>query len=206
MSDKTAAWTEYLTAIHRLDAVRREAAAVAAGEAEAVATARAELPSIQARLTIQAGRLHESALQAGAAPPPLAPSPAEQHAAAQAVGGGPHVVLTAVRQARSEVDVAESALSRLDESGSGQGVRNLLAYGPAAGVAVLIQVVFCLLADPRTRDFYAFACGLTMAALLFGVAWVIVAIAFPRRPKTPQLGALVCFAPVILVAILFVVF
>ncbi|WP_117211347.1 hypothetical protein [Allorhizocola rhizosphaerae] len=206
MSDKTAAWTEYLAAAHRLDSVRREAASAVAAEAEAVGAARSELPTVQARLAIQAGRLLESALQAGVAPPTLVPSPAEQHIAEHAVQGGPHVVLTALRQARSEVDVADAALSRLDEPEPGQIKRNLLVYGPAGAVATLIQVIFALLADPRTREFYAIACGLTMAALLFGVAWLLVSLVFPRRPKTPVIGAIACLAPVVFAAFLFIVF
>ena len=60
--------------------------------------------------------------------------------------------LSALRQARSEVDVADTALSRLDEPEAGQARGNLLVYGPAAMLAVLIQVAFALLADARTRE------------------------------------------------------
>ncbi len=204
MTEKTAAWTEYLTAAHRLDSVRREAASAAAAEAEAISVARSELPTIQARLAIQAGRLLESTLQAGIAPPTLVPTPAEQHLAEHAVRGGPHVVLTALRQARSEVDVGDAALSRLDDPEPGQLRRNLLIYAPAGAVAAIIQTMFAFLADPRTREFYAITCGLTMAALLFGIAWLAVTITHPRRPKTPIIGALATFAPTLLIAFLFV--
>ncbi|HEX6685352.1 MAG TPA: hypothetical protein VF062_21385 [Candidatus Limnocylindrales bacterium] len=205
MSDKTAAWTEYLAAAHRLDTVRREAAQAAAAESEAVATARSELPNVQARLAIQAGRLLESALQASVAPPALVPGPVEQHAAAQAVEGGPHVVLTALRQARSEVDVADSALARLDEPEPGQLKQNLLIYGPAGALAMIVQVVFALLADPRTREFYAFACGLTMAVTLWGMAVAVVSLVHPRKPRTAKTGLLVTLAPALIAAILFLV-
>lgn len=204
MSDKTAAWTEYLAAAHRLDSVRRDAAAAAAAEAEAVAAARSELPTMQARLSIQAGRLLESALTAGVSPPALVPTPAEQEAAEQSVSGGPHVVLTALRQARSEIDVGDAALSRLDDPDPGQAKKNLLIYAPAGAVAMLIQVAFALLSDPRTREFYAIACGLTMAAMLFGAAWLIVGFVHRRRSKTPAIGAIACFAPVIVAALLFI--
>jgi len=203
--DKTAAWTEYLAATHRLDTVRREAAHAAAAEAEAVATARGEIPGVQARLAIQAGRLLESALQAGVAPPALMPGPAERHAAAQTVEGGPQMVLTALRQARSELDVADSALARLGEPDTGQLKQNLLFYGSAGGVAMLLQVMFALLTDPRTREFYAVACGLVMAAMLWAIAAVLISIVSPRRPRTPRLGALVTLAPVALAALLFIV-
>ncbi|HCT76139.1 MAG TPA: hypothetical protein DGT23_05990 [Micromonosporaceae bacterium] len=205
MSDRSSAWTEYLTSAHRLDAVRREAANVAATEAEAVATARAEIPVVQARLGLQAGRLLDAALQAGVTPPAVVPGPAEQHAAENTVAGGPAVVLAAVRQARSTVDVADAALARIDEKESPQVVRNLVAYGPAAGLATLIQLGFTLMVDDRTRTFYAAACGLTMATILFGVAWLLLGAIYPRRPKTPEIGAVVCAAPVVLVAFLFLI-
>jgi hypothetical protein len=204
--DKTAAWTEYLTAAHRLDTVRREAAHAAAAEAEAVATTRSEIPGVQARLAIQAGRLIESALQAGVIPPALAPGPVEQHAAAQAVEGGPHVVLTALRQARSEVDAGDSAQARLDEPDTGQLKQNLLFYGSAGAIAMLIQVAFALLSDPRTREFYAVFCGLVMAGMLWAIAAVLISIIHPRKPSTPRIGALVTLAPVALAALLFFVF
>lgn len=205
MTDKTAApWTDYLAAAHRLDTARREAAQAAAAEAEAVATARGEIPGAQARLSIQAGRLLESALQVGVSPPALVPGPVEQHAAAQAVEGGPHVVLTALRQARSEVDVADSALARLDESEAGALQRNLLYYGGAGVAATLIQVMFALLADPSAREIYAVACGLIMSAMLWAIAAVLISILHPRRSRTARAGAVVTLTPVALAALLFI--
>lgn len=204
MSEKSTAWADYLATAHRLDAVRREAAEAAAAEAEAVAAARGELPGVQARLSIQAGRLLESALQAGAAPPALVPNQVERHTAAKAVEGGPHVVLTALRQARSEVDVADSALTRLDEPDAAQTRRNLLIYASAGAAATVVQIIFALLTDPRTREIFAAACGLVMALLLWAAAWVTVGMLFPRRPRTAQLGLIAVFTPVILVALLFI--
>ncbi|WP_020522978.1 hypothetical protein [Catelliglobosispora koreensis] len=203
--DVSAVWNDYLTSVQRLDSVRREAASAAAAEAEAVASARTELPVVQARIGIQAGRLLEAALQAGTAPPPLVPNTAEQKTAAQTVAGGPAVVLAALRQARSTVDVADAALARLDQAEQPQAVRNLIAYAPAAGLATLIQFGFALLVDDRTRTFYAGICGLIMAAMLFGAAWVALGIVQPRKPKTPEIGALVCFSPVVLVTLLFAI-
>lgn len=201
----TAPWTDYLAAAHRLDTVRREAAQAAAAEAEAVVTARGEIPGMQARLAIQAGRLLDSALQAGVSPPALLPGPVEQHAATQAVEGGPHAVLTALRQARSEVDVADSALARLDEPKAGQLLHNLPYYGGAGLIATLIQVLFALLADPRTREIYAVACGLIMVGMLWAIAAVLISILYPRRSRTARAGALVTAAPVALAAVLFII-
>jgi hypothetical protein len=203
MSERSDAWADYLSSAHRLDAVRREAASAAAAEAEAVAQARAELPTVQARLTIQAGRLLEAALETGTAPPALVPGAVEQHAAENAVAGGPAVVLAALRQARSTVDVADASLARIGEREAPQAIRNLVAYGPAGFVAAVIQLAFTLLVDPRTKVFYAFTCGLTMAAMFWGVAWLLLGVVYPHRPKTPRFGALACALPVSLVFLLF---
>ena len=206
MTDKTAApWTDYLVAAHRLDTVRREAAQATAAEAEAVTTARGEIPEMQARLAIQAGRLLESALQSGVSPPALLPGPVEQRAVAHSVEGGPHVVLTALRQARSEVDVADSTLARLDEPEARAFRRNLLFYGGAGIAATLVQVLFTLLADASSREVYAVACGLIMAAMLWAIAAVLISILYPRRSRTPRAGALVTLAPVALAALLFII-
>lgn len=198
------AWASYLNDAHRLDSVRREAASAAAAEAEAVAQARNELPIVQARLTIQAGRLLEAALETGGTPPALVPGPAEQHAAENAVAGGPTVVLAALRQARSTVDVADAALARLNEPEAPQAIRNLVAYGPAAFVAMVIQVGFTFLVDDRTRILYAFACGAVMVVMFWGAAWLLLGLVYPRRDKTPRFGAAVCALPVALVFLLFV--
>ncbi len=201
--ERASAWSEYLSSAHRLDAVRREAAVAAATEAEAVVTARAELPVVQARLGLQAARMLDAASHAGVQPPVLVPNAAEQHAAEMAVAGGPKVVVAALRQARSTVEVADAALARIDDE-QNPAVQNLVAYGPAAAVATLIQLVFAFMVDDRARVFYAAACGLTLAAMLFGVAWVLLGLVYPGRPKTPEVGALVCAAPVVLTTFLFI--
>ena len=119
------------------------------------------------------------------------------------VSGGPKVVVAALRQARSTVEVADAALAGMGEERS-PVIQNLMVYGPAAGVATLMQLVFAFLVDDRTRVFYAAACGLTLAAMLFGVAWVLLGVIYPGRPKTPEVGALVCGAPVVLTTFLFI--
>lgn len=201
MSERSAAWAEYLAAAQRLDAVRREAADTAAVESAAVVAARDELPTVQARLSMQAARLLDSAARTGSAAPVLQPGPAEQRAAEQAVVGGPAVALAALRQARATVDVADAALARLDDSRSSSQVpRNLLVYGPLALVVLTAQLVFSFLVDQRTRPFYAAGCGLSLALLAFGVGWLLVGLIYPNRPRTPAVGALVCFAPIIFTA------
>jgi hypothetical protein len=193
------AWTEYLDTLHKLDAVRREAAAEAAAEAEAVAQARSELPIVQTRLGIQAGRLLEAALNVGAPPPTLTPGPAEQQTAEQAAAGGPAAILAALGQARSTVDVADAAIVRIGEREAPQAIRNLVAYGPAGFVAMVIQIGFTLLVDPRTKILYAFFCGFTMAAMLWAAAWLLLGMIYPGKDKTARFGAAICALPVALV-------
>jgi hypothetical protein len=203
MSERSAAWTDYLAAAQRLDTVRREAADVAATEAAAVAAARDELPTVQARLGMQAARIVDLAGRAGAAPPALQPGPAEQRAAAQSVAGGPAVALAALRQARATVDVADAALARFDDDrDSSHTWRNLLIYGPLAAAVLAIQLVFSFLVDQRTRPFYAAGCGLTLAALAWAAGWLLVGVIYPRRPRTAIIGALVCFAPILFTTII----
>lgn len=201
MSEKASAWSDYLAAANRLDAIRRDAAEVMAAESASVAAARDELPEVQARLAMQAGRLLETASRVGAPPPMLQPGPAERSAAAQAVAGGPTVALAAIRQARSTIDVADGALARIDGFGAehaGQAQRNLLVYGPLGLAALAIQVVFVLMVDDRTQVLYAAGCGFSFATLAFGVGWLLVSLIFPKRPRTAALGAAVCFGPALL--------
>jgi hypothetical protein len=201
MSEKSSAWSDYLAAAHRLDAVRRDAAEVMAGESAAVAAARDELPEVQARLAMQAGRLLETAARVGAPPPVVQPGPAERSAAAQAVAGSPTVALATIRQARSTIDVADASLAGIDGFGSQnseQAQRNLLVYGPLGLAALAIQILFALLVDDRTRILYAAACGFTFSAAAFVVGWLLVGLIFPKRPKTALLGAVACFAPALL--------
>ncbi len=203
MSERSAAWSEYLAAAQRLDAVRREAADTAAGEASALATARDELPTVRGRLAMQAARLVEAAGRAGTPAPVLQPGPAELHDAAQAVAGGPAVALAALRQAAANVDVADGALARLDDEGAGsQALRNLLVYGPLALVALLVQLAVAGLAEPGAQLFFAALSGLVLAPFAFGAGWLVTGIVYPERPRTPQVGALVCIAPALLVVLL----
>lgn len=203
MSERSAAWSEYLAAAQRLDTVRREAADAAAGEAAALAAARDELPTLQAGLTMQATRLLDTASRTGSPPPVLQPGPAELHDAAQAVAGGPAVALAALRQAGANVDVADGALARLDDEGTGpQALRNLLVYGPLALVALLVQLAVAGLAEPGAQLFFAAVCGLVLAPLAFGAGWLLTGVVHPERPRTPQVGALVCIAPALVAVLL----
>ena len=198
MSERGEAWADYVDAAHRLDAVRREAASEAAAEAEAVAQARTELPTVQSRLGVQANRLLEAALDAGGTPPILVPGPAEQHVAQNAVAGGPAAVLEALQQARSTMDIADGVLTRVEREPP-QAIRNLVAYGPAGFVATVVQIVFTLLVDPRTKILYAFFCGFTMAVMFWAAAWLLLGVIYPRKDKTPRFGLAICALPVALV-------
>jgi hypothetical protein len=204
VSERSAAWSEYLAAAQRLDTVRREAADTAAGEATALAAARDELPTVQAGLTMQAARLLETASRAGSPPPVLQPGPAELHDAAQSVIGGPAVALAALRQAAANVDVADGALARLDDEGAApQALRNLLVYGPLSLLALLVQLAVAGLAEPAAQLFFAAVSGLVLAPLALGAGWLLVGTLYPERPRTPQTGAFVCIAPALVAVLLF---
>ncbi|MFC7243625.1 hypothetical protein ACFQO7_14165 [Catellatospora aurea] len=206
MSERSAAWAEYLGAAQRLDTVRREAADSAAGEASALAAARDELPTVQARLGMQATRLLDTASRAGVPSPVLQPGPAELLAAAEAVGGGPAVALAALRQAGANVEVADGALARLDDGGSGsQTLRNLLVYGPMALLALLVQLAVAGLAGDGAQVFFAAVSGLLLGPLAFGAAWLLVGVVYRDRPRTAAVGAFACIAPVLLAVALLAV-
>ncbi|MEU8081515.1 hypothetical protein AB0B31_39425 [Catellatospora citrea] len=206
MSERGSAWAEYLAAAQRLDTVRREAADSAAGEASALAAARDELPTVQARLGMQATRLLDTASRAGAPPPVLQPGPAELLAAAEAVTGGPAVALAALRQAGANVGVADGALARFDDEGSGsQTLRNLLVYGPLSLAALLVQLAVAGLAGDGAQVFFAAVCGLILAPLAFGGSWLLVGIVYPERPRTAAVGAFACIAPALLAVLLLAV-
>jgi hypothetical protein len=203
MSEADDAWSDYLGSAHRLDVARREAATAVAAEAEAIATARAELPTLQSRLDSHAERLLGTALEKGISPPPLTPGQAEKEAGQNAVAGGPVAVLAALEQAGSTLDAADAILARMNERQAPQAIRNLVAYGPAGFVAMVVQLGFTLLVDERTKVFYAFACGLTMAAMFWGAAWLLLGVIYPRKEKTARFGAFVCAVPVLLVFLLY---
>jgi hypothetical protein len=203
VSERSAAWAEYLAAAQRLDAVRRDAADSAAGEAAALGAARDELPTVQARLRLQAARLLDTASRAGAPPPVLQPGPAELHAAAEAVSGGPTVALAALRQAGANVDVADGALTRLDDDGSNpQTLRNLLVYGPMSLTALLVQLAVAGPAGDGAQVFFAAVCGLILGPLAFGAGWLLVGMVHPDRPRTAAVGAFACLAPALLAVLL----
>lgn len=203
MSERSAAWADYVVAAQRLDTVRREAADSAAGEATALGAARDELPTVQAQLSIQATRLLDAADRAGAPPPVLQPGPAELHAAAQAVSGGPAVALAALRQAGANVSVADGALARLGDEGTGsQSLRNLLVYGPLSLTALLVQLAVAGLAGDGAQVFFAAVCGLVLAPLAFGAGWLLVGMVYPERPRSAAVGAFACIVPALLAVLL----
>jgi hypothetical protein len=189
----TSAWHEYLEAAQRLDTVRRDAASAVAAQQAALRSAREELPAVHARLVVQQRRLGEMATHAGTGPPDLLPGPAEAAAANRAVAGGPLVILAALRQARSNVDLADAALAQMPAAPSAQLVRNLSVYGALAAVALIVQIAFVLLVDARTRPFYAGCTGFLLAALSFGIGWVITGVV--SRSRNTPIGLAVCALP-----------
>ena len=189
--DVTRTWQEYLEAARQLSA---QAAPPGAPDVPG------ELARLQARLTPQQVRLR----RAGASPEQLAPTAAEIAAAAQAMAAGPAAMLTAVRHARSAADFADAILvGSVAPPAPPQPVwrRNLLIYGPFAGVVLLVQVGLALAAGDRL-SVGALLCGLTMPLAAFGLGWLLVGLVF-RPPgggpvdRTPLAGAALCAAPLL---------
>lgn len=192
----TGVWQEYLEAAERLDAVRREAAAGVAAEQSAVRAAREELPPIRARLALQQQRMAEMATVSGRPMPVLVPSPAETASAERAVTGGPAVVLAALRQAMSTVDVADGALAQAPTRPPSATTRNLGVYGGLAAVALLAQIVFVLLVDERTRPLYAGCTGFLLGFGAFGIGWIATGVV--SRTRTAAVGLAVVALPLLL--------
>jgi hypothetical protein len=189
------AWQEYLEAAHRLDSVRRDAAAAAAAEQQALLTVREELPEVRARLTLQQQRLGEIAMRTGA-PLDLGPTTADTQAAERAVTGGPAVVLAALRQARSTVDAADAALARNPATVPFALRRNLTIYGATALAALILHVAFITLIDDRTKPLYAGCTAFILTMVSFGIGWVITGLV--SRTRTAVLGLIVCALPLII--------
>jgi hypothetical protein len=81
-------------------------------------------------------------------------------------------------------------------------LRNLLVYGPFAAVALVVQLGLYIAADGSSLPLYATLCGLTMPAAAFGLGWLVIGLVFPAGPngrveRSPLIGAVACFAPVL---------
>ncbi|MBB5871248.1 hypothetical protein F4553_004627 [Allocatelliglobosispora scoriae] len=201
----TGPWQDYLSATQRLDAVRREAAEVVAAEAAALTAAREELPAVRARLALQHQRLVEVATAGGGAPPPLIPTQVDTAAANRQVAGGPVVVLAALRQARSTVDVADAAIAAGAPAGKFD-LRPLLVYGPIALLLLLFQAYLLVVVDPRPGTLLLLVpCDALLAVLGWGIGWLLVAPILKTKQRAGGLGAIVCALPVALVMLAFLV-
>ena len=200
----TTPWQEYQAAAQSLDAVRREAAAAAAADAAAIAAARTELAALRERLGMQQARLFDAADRAGLPRPDLAPSPAEVAAVATALAAGPAAALDAVRHGRRQLDLADAELAgqavapAAAAGGRGAGLRNLLVYAPLAAVSLLLQLSTMFLLEPASAVWWVVLAAV-LPVLAFGLGFAGVGLVFDpgpdgRVPRTPLLGALVCFA------------
>ena len=193
-------WADYLAAAQRLDAVRRSASAVSTEQAGALQAARTELSAVRARLAPQRTRL----VQLGVPENDLVPQPAEHGLAAQAVTGGPAVVVAALQQARVTADAADATMvgpgslpNRLRP-----WARNLLVYGPFAAAVLIVQIVLYLVAPAGSVPTFALLCGLSMPVLAFGLGWVTIGFVYGGGPdrvdRTPLVGVITCLTPVLL--------
>lgn len=193
-------WADYLAAAQRLDAVRRSASAASTEQAAALQVARQELSAVRARLAPQRARL----TQLGVPETDLVPQAAEHGLAAQAVTGGPAVVVAALQQAKGTADAADAAM--LGPGGLPNRlrpwVRNLLVYGPFAAAVLIVQIVLYLVAPAGSVPTFALLCGLSMPLLAFGLGWLTIGFVYGGGPdkvdRTPLVGAIACLTPVLL--------
>jgi hypothetical protein len=194
-------WADYQATTQRLDAVRRAASNVVAGEAQAVQAAQQELQGVRARLAPQRARLVGDL---GVPEAELTPQPADRAAAAQAVTGGPVGVLAALHQARATADAAD--VSMLGAGGPDRPwtpwLRNLMVYGPYAIAVLLVQLALFAVVDTGSRYTWAVGWGLLMPVVAFGLGWLTIGFVFGGEQgrateRTPLLGAVVCAAPVV---------
>ncbi|GIF49024.1 hypothetical protein DFJ67_2582 [Asanoa ferruginea] len=206
--DADAAWDAYCAAAQRLDTVRRGAATAAGEQAQVVRAARDELASVRARLVPQQARLRE----AGVPETELHPTPADAEAANRAVAGGPSAVLAALHHARSTADRADAALLGAPGAALTQKtppvrtwLRNMLVYGPFSAAVLAVQIALLVTAGGTPMSIYALGCGLTLPLAALAFAWVTIGAAFPapggKVDRTLGIGAIVCFAPVLITLI-----
>ena len=206
--DAAAAWADYCAAAQRLDGVRRGAATAAGEHAQVVRAAREELTAVRARLLPQQARLRE----AGVPENDLHPTPGDAAAAELAVSGGPTGILAALHQARSTADRADAALLGVPGAALNPSqpptrtwLRNMLVYGPFAGAVLVVQIALLVTAGGTPMSIYALGCGLSLPLAALAFAWVTIGAAFPapggKVDRTLGIGAIVCFAPVLITLI-----
>jgi hypothetical protein len=194
-------WDEYVAAAQRLDAVRRAAAAVVAEHTAAVQAVRDDLAGGRARLAIQHARLLDTARQAGARPPVLAPQPGELAEARAALGGAPtpHALRASLHAARVRFDTADAVLSGVAEVAAGParsaGPRNALIYGGYAMLAAVLEIAaFLTVPEEGAAALLVVGCGLLLPVFVFALGWLTVG-AFRPPPgatsasRTPGIGA-----------------
>jgi hypothetical protein len=198
-----AAWDAYLTAAQRLDAVRRDAAAVAASQANVVQAARQELATVRHRLALQSARLTDIVRRAGVTPPTLVPS----HPADEPVD--PAAATLALRAARADLDAADSLLSQVDSPHLGRGplagwspaLRNLLVYGGFALVVLNIQVALFLSVSGTAGSVAALLCGAVLPIVGYAASRLTIGLLYRGRGRvdhTPVLGAAISALPLVL--------
>ena len=191
---------------HRLVAALVVAAARAGAEP-------ATLPALRERLLLQQARFAEVAAANGVSVPALAPTPAEVAGARAALGDlSAASVAEACATGASTLDLADRLLA---EPGSvrfagppptptpggspppaGERAtawpRNALIYGAYALVVLVMQlIIFLGVADELSGVFWAPLCGLAFPV----IAWVAGYLTIGKAPRSPRVGALICFAP-----------
>jgi hypothetical protein len=175
----------------------------------------ASVPALRQRLLLQQATFAEVAAGHGGVVPPLAPGPAEVTSARTALGDlSPAVVADAFTMAASTLDLADRLLAdpasvhfapvttppaRPDGEPAAYTavpargrMRNALIYGAYALVVLAMQlIIFFGVADEGSAVPWAPVCALVFPL----IAWAAGLLTIGRGPRSPKLGALICFLP-----------
>jgi hypothetical protein len=197
------AWEDYQAAAQRLDQVRREAAAAVAEQTAAAQAAQQELTVVRQRLALQRARLADLATRAGLPAPVLTPGPPLPDPP------GPAAASAQLRQASDDLSAADALVSAVDTGTLTRGpfpdwpqvLRNILVYGGVALLVFLVQLGLYLGFDSPQTEVLALACGATLPAVGYGVAWLTVGLLYGKVERTPVLGAAISAAPVVLLCL-----
>ncbi len=197
------AWDDYQAAAQRLDQVRRAAAAAVAGQTAALQAAHQELTVVRQRLALQRARITDLATRAGIPAPVLTPDPPLPDPP------NPAAATAQLRQAGADLAAADALVSEVDTGTLSRGpfpdwpqvLRNILVYGGVALLVFLVQLGLYLRFNTPQMEVFALACGATLPAIGYGVAWLTVGLLYGKVERTPVLGAAISAAPVVLLCL-----
>lgn len=207
-------WDEYLTTVRQLDTVRREAAAAVAAQQNAATFAEQELGGVRLRIALQRSRLTDVAGRLTRTPPVIEPFATERTAATstvEAISTDPAPgINAALKGARATLDAADATLSVVANAAPRSGLlpdwspvaRNALTYAWYALLSLVALVAIDTLAG-ESPEAKVIATGLAfvvpVGAWILG--WLSIGLLFGldargRKPRSPLLGAAICFVSI----------